>query len=81
MTKAASFYAQILALVDRSTFTLAVKHHKAERYAGGFSWWQQFDAMLFSLLVGAYSLREISGGLASAGETLVHITMGKSPAR
>jgi hypothetical protein len=81
MIKAASCFTQILALVDRSTFAQTVKHHKAERYAKGFSCWEQFVAMLFSQMVGANSLREISGGLASAGGKLVHLNMRKSPAR
>jgi hypothetical protein len=81
MIKAASCFTQILALVDRSTFAQAVKRHKAERYAKGFSCWEQFVAMLFSQLVGANSLREISGGLASAGGKLVHLNMKKSPPR
>jgi hypothetical protein len=81
MIKAASCFTQILALVDRSTFAQAIKHHKAERYAKGFSCWEQFVAMLFSQMVGANSLREISGGLASAGGKLVHLNMKKSPAR
>jgi hypothetical protein len=62
MIKAASCFTQILALVDRSTFAQTVKHHKAERYEKGFSCWEQFVAMLFSQMVGANSLREISGG-------------------
>jgi hypothetical protein len=81
MIKAASCFTQILALVDRSTFAQAVKRQKAERYAKGFSCWEQFVAMLFSQLVGANSLREISGGLASAGGKLVHLNMKKSPPR
>jgi hypothetical protein len=81
MIKAASCFTQILALVDRPTFAQAVRHHKAERYAKGFSCWEQFVAMLFSQLVGANSLREISGGLASAGGKLVHLNMKKSPPR
>lgn len=81
MIKTASFFTQILALVDRSTFAQVIKHHKAGRYAKGFSCWEQFVAMLFSQLVGANSLREISGGLASAGGKLVHPKLRKSPAR
>jgi hypothetical protein len=38
-------------------------------------------AMLFSQLVRANSLREISGGLASAGGNLVHLNIKKSPPR
>jgi hypothetical protein len=37
--------------------------------------------MLFSQLVAANSLREISGGLASAGGKLVHLKLRKSPTR
>ncbi|MBN2086658.1 MAG: DUF4372 domain-containing protein, partial [Anaerolineales bacterium] len=51
----------MLTLVDRSTFSQAIIHHKAERYAKEFSCWEQFVAMLFAQIAGANSLREISG--------------------
>jgi hypothetical protein len=53
-------------VVSRPMFEEAVRKHKAERRARGFSSWGQFVAMLFCQLGGAKSLREITGGLVPA---------------
>jgi hypothetical protein len=47
MIAVASCFSQLLSLVDRSAFARAVKQHKAERGANGFSCWDPFVAMLF----------------------------------
>ena len=61
MNRACSIFSQILQLFPRSEFQDAVKAHKAERHARGFSSWGQFIAMLFCQLGHAKSLREICG--------------------
>jgi hypothetical protein len=81
MIKAASCFTQILNLIDRPTFARIVFEHHAERCAKGFSSWEQLTSMLFAQLSGANSLREIEGGLASAGGKLVHLNMRRSPSR
>jgi hypothetical protein len=81
MIKAASCFTQILNLVDRPAFAKIVFTHHAEQYTKGFSSWEQFTAMLFAQLSGANSLREIEGGLASAGGKLVHLNMRRAPSR
>ena len=74
MIKSVSCFSQMLRLVNRHDFVESVKQYKAERYIKGFESWEQFVAMLFGQLAGAQSLREISGGLASAGGKVFHLT-------
>lgn len=80
MVAVASCFSQVLKLVDRNDFELAVAQHGAEKGAKGFSCWDQFVAMEFCQLGGANSLREIHGGLATAMGKLVHLGVSKAPA-
>jgi hypothetical protein len=81
MINSVSCFSQMLQLVNRDDFAGAVKEYKGERYAKGFSCWEQFIALLFGQLVGAQSLREISGGLASAGGKIFHLNLRHAPCR
>jgi hypothetical protein len=76
-----SCFAQVLSLVDRYDFAKAVRQNEAEKGAKGFKCWDQFVAMMFCQLGAANSLREITGGLATAMGKLVHLGMKSSPAR
>jgi len=66
-------------LFSRQRFYELVYRHRAERYAKGFSCWDQFVAMLFCQLAQARSLREISGGLASALGKLRYVGVKTAP--
>jgi hypothetical protein len=68
-----SVFSQLLQLFPRLEFERAVKGHRAERHARGFTCWGQFVAMLFCQLGRAKSLREICGGLACAEGKLSHL--------
>jgi len=81
MVAVASCCSQILALIDRTTFARAVRQHRAERGAKGFSCWDQVVAMLFCQMGAAHSLREICGGLATACGKLVHLGLQQPPTR
>ena len=81
MVANASCFAQVLSLVDRYDFAKAVRQNEAEKGAKGFKCWDQFVAMMFCQLGAANSLREITGGLATAMGKLVHLGMKSSPAR
>jgi hypothetical protein len=65
MQRFSSIFSQLLQLFPRSEFEIAVKKHRSDYSAKGFSSWGQFVAMLFCQLGRAHSLREICGGLAS----------------
>lgn len=81
MIAVASCFSQVLGLIDRQGFARAVRGHKAERGAKGFSCWEQFVAMLFCQMGAADSLREICGGLATAMGKLVHLGVQRVPKR
>jgi len=79
MYKVCSIFSQVLRLFSRGEFEKAVKEHKAERHARGFTSWGQFMAMLFCQLGGAHSLREICGGLACCEGQLKHLGVPVAP--
>jgi hypothetical protein len=79
MVRHASLFSQLVALFNRQRFHELVFRHGSERYAKGFSSWDQFVAMLFCQLAQAKSLREISGGLASCLGKLRHLGVKAAP--
>jgi len=81
MNRTTSIFAQILGFVNRKTFEKIVFKHKAEKGMKGFNSWDQFVSMLFCQMGAANSLREITGGLATALGKLKHLGLEKAPAR
>jgi hypothetical protein len=81
LNRVCSIFSQILALIPRQEFEAAVRKHKAERHARGFSSWAQMIGMLFCQLGHAQSLREITGGLAACEGKLRHLGVGDAPKR
>ncbi len=77
--KVCSIFSQVLKLFSRGEFEKAVKEHKAERHARGFTSWGQFVAMLFCQVGRAHSLREICGGLACCEGQLKHLGVPVEP--
>jgi hypothetical protein len=71
----------MLKLISRQEFEAAVKEHRAERHARGFTSWTQLIAMLFCQLGHAQSLREITGGLAACEGKLRHLGIEEPPKR
>ena len=76
-----SLFSQILQVVPRNTFLRLAHQCRAERYAKGFSSWDQYVAMLFCQLAQAKSLREISDGLAVTCGKLSHLGLYSAPAK
>jgi len=81
MNRVCSIFSQILKLVPRQEFEVAVKEHRAERHARGFSSWSQMIAMMFCQLGHAQSLREITGGLTACEGKLRHLGVDEPPKR
>jgi len=81
MSRVCSIFSQLLQLFPRLEFEQAVRKHKAERHARGFTSWGQFVALLFCQLGRAHSLREICGGLASCEGKLKHLGIPVAPKR
>ena len=79
MNRVCSIFSQILQIFSRTEFELAVRKHKAERHARGFSSWGQFVAMLFCQLGQAKSLREICQGLMAIEGKLRHLGVDRPP--
>lgn len=81
MNRVCSIFSQMLKLISRQEFEAAVKEHRAERHARGFTSWTQLIAMLFCQLGHAQSLREITGGLAACEGKLRHLGIEEPPKR
>ena len=81
MKRVCSIFSQILQLIPRDRFEAAVREHKAERHARGFTSWGQLVAMLFCQLGQAKSLREITEGLQASEGKLKHLGLPEAPAR
>ena len=81
MNRVCSIFSQLLQLFPRSEFEQAVKQHRAERHARGFSCWGQFVAMLFCQLGRAHSLTEITQGLRASEGKLNHLRLSAAPAK
>jgi hypothetical protein len=81
MQRFSSIFSQLLQLFPRIEFENAVKKHKSDYSAKGFSSWGQFVAMLFCQFGRAHSLREICGGLASCEGKLKHLGVSDAPKR
>ncbi len=76
-----SLFGQIMQIMPRVTFGKLVHKCGAERYAKGFSSWDQFVAMMFCQLAQCKSLREISDGLAVTCGKMSHLGLRNAPAR
>jgi hypothetical protein len=81
MLPVCSVFSQLLQLFSRGEFEHAVKQHKAERCAKGFTCWGQFVAMLFCQVAQLKSLREVCMGLASCESPLKHLGMIQTPSK
>jgi len=79
MVRFSSIFSQLLSLFDRNTFQKLARELKSDRYAKGFTSWDQFTAMLFCQLAQAKSLREICGGLACCLGKLTHLGLHTAP--
>lgn len=81
MNKYSSIFGQILQIFPKTEFYRAVMKTGAEKFAKGFTCWDQFVAMIFCQLGQAHSLREICGGLASCFGKLKHLGLDSAPNR
>ncbi len=81
MQRFCSIFSQLLQLFPRLEFEQAVRQHRSDYSAKGFTSWGQFIAMLFCQFGRAHSLREICGGLASCEGKLKHLGVSDAPKR
>jgi hypothetical protein len=76
-----NMFSQILQIIPKTSFSQLVYASGAERYAKGFSSWDQLVSMLFCQFAQAKSLREISDGLAITCGKLNHLGLRNAPAK
>jgi hypothetical protein len=86
MDKATTFvgqhiYAQILTLANKNSLAPIIKKAKADRYYKSIPCWDHFATMMFAVLSGCTSLREICISMESMGGKLNHLGMEKAPAK
>lgn len=74
-------FCQVLSMVDKSSLRPIIDEHKANRYYKELKTWEHFVAMMYGMMAGCTSLREIVMGLESFEGKLNHLNMGCIPAR
>jgi hypothetical protein len=81
LSPVSKIFSQVLKSIPRSGFDRAVRRHKAERNAKGFTCWGQLAAMLFCQPGSVNSLRDISNGLAASEGKPRHLGLPAAPRR
>ena len=81
MTQVCSVFAQLFQLFSRGDFARAVKEHKAEKHAKGFTCWGQFVAMMLCQVANLKSIREVVLVLASCEAPLKQLGLSETVKR
>ena len=81
MHASSSLFAQLLQLVPKGALLRSIQAHQGERCAKGFTCRMQLVAMLYLQLAFAGSLGEICDGLRIICGKLLHLGLGKAPAK
>jgi hypothetical protein len=79
MSKGTSLFGQIIDVVNKAGFHQIVSKRQGDKYAKGFSCWDQCVSMLYCHFAQASSLREICGGLATVTGKLSHVGLRRAP--
>lgn len=74
-------FAQILTLASKNSLAPIIAKAKADKGYKSIKCWDQFVSMMFAVLSGCTSLREICISMESMGGKLNHLGMKKAPAR
>lgn len=74
-----NIFAQIIEQVDKHMFFHTVREHDGDKYAKGFTCWEQFVSMMFLQFGKAQSLNEICLGLRSCHGRLSHLGLEHGP--
>lgn len=76
-----TLFAQIISLIDKSSFNSLVKKHNTDHASKGFDSWTHLVSMLFCHFAKSTSLRDISNGLRSATGNLNHLGVRSAPSK
>jgi hypothetical protein len=74
-----SVFAQIIGLIDKNMFARTVRKYNGDKYAKGFTCWQQLVSMEFLQFGKAQSLSEICLGLGTCIGRLSHLGLAHGP--
>lgn len=74
-------FCQILSLSDKASLRQIIENHKSNHYYKRLKTWEHYVAMMYGVLAGCTSLREIVLGLESFEGKLNHLHMSCVPAR
>jgi hypothetical protein len=74
-------FSQVLGLADKNSLGPVIQKSKANRYYKSIKCYDHFASMMFAVLSGCTSLREICISMEAMGGKLNHIGMEKAPAR
>ena len=74
-------FAQILKLIDRSSFKALVIRHKSDRYYKSFKTWDHLVTMLFGIMSRCDSMNELCESLRGMSGKLQHLDIKKAPAK
>lgn len=74
-------FAQLVGMINRSTFSSLVKEHKADHYSKRCKSWEHLICMLYCVMNNCTSLREVTHGIAAYGDKLNHLGINYTPPR
>src|SRR2546428_2411073 len=74
-------FAQVLGLINKTSFQRLVKEQDANRYSKRCGAWEHFICMLYSIMNNCTSLREVTQGIAAYGTKLHHLGIRYTPPR
>ena len=74
-------FAQVLKMIDRSTFDHLVRKHGSDRYYKEFKSWDHFVSLMFGILSRCDSIAEIVDGMAGLSGKLEYLRLDKVPAK
>ena len=74
-------FAQLVGLINKSSFSHVVKQQDADRYCKRCKAWEHFSSMLYCIMNNCTSLREVTQGIAAYGDKLNHLGINYTPPR
>ena len=74
-------FAQLIGMINRSTFASLVKEHNADHYSKRCKSWEHLMCMLYCVMNNCTSLREVTHGIAAYGDKLNHLGITYTPPR
>jgi len=74
-------FSQLLSVANRQVIVQATAKHHPDKYYKAFTIWDHFVSMMYCVLSGCTSLREIEVGLAAFEGKLNHLGLNQAPSR